>query len=317
MPLNSFPVSGKVYASDSSTSFPDVNVSLKNVTNNEEKTFITNSNGEFVFDLSDFNLGYSSGNTLKLKARLGSLYKEADLTVSGEYLTQNLTLGLDTDYMDFDMNLIKEELISFIRNSLEDPNSRGTQKTDVFIADGSTVKFELSESTAKNITFVMSGSSILSRYSNYYADYKDKYTLNKPVVYFITPPSNGTQVEIRYIYCTSSWVYPDVPQIDLNLDDYPRISIDINGMDISESTFNGLGNIIQGSFTASIYAQRKNQLDDLVTKLKELMLSNKKSFHYIDFVTLTSIGPSIGSPERGDKIIQRDMEFSFILKEES
>jgi len=291
-----------------------VKVYLRNATKNEENYAVTNDSGEFVFDLANFSNGYSSGDSLKLRAELGSFYKEESTTLSGDSWEQDLTLGLDTNYIKFDLLKMKEELIIWLRNNIEDRSSRLTNKTDVFTADGSTVEFNLSENNGKNVRWVSVGGAIQTRYEDYYVDYKDKTTLNSPKVYFLTPPSSGVQVEVNYDYGTDSWVYPDFPRTSLKTDDYPRMRADLSSLNVSEFSFGAGANSYAGTIEISVWAKSAYDVDDIVNELRWKLFNSKKSFRYIDLITPSSIGGLVSTPERGDKIVQRDCEYSIRLK---
>jgi hypothetical protein len=94
MPSLPFPVDGTVYEFDGTTAVANVKVICRNVTNNETLNTTTNSSGQFIFDLSYFTSGYSTGNEISLFASYGNYYKEAIFTVSGNSKTQDLTLNV-------------------------------------------------------------------------------------------------------------------------------------------------------------------------------------------------------------------------------
>ena len=87
-----FPLNGTVYDSDGITALANVKVICMNVTNNETQTYITNSSGQFMFDLANFTSGYLTGNEISLFASYGNYKDEVVWTVSGTDKTQNLTL---------------------------------------------------------------------------------------------------------------------------------------------------------------------------------------------------------------------------------
>jgi len=302
--LQPFPVSGKVYASDSSTPFPDVTVYLRNKTKNEEHTFITNSSGEFTFDLADFNFGYNTSDYLELRAEMGSLYKKETTTLSDESWEQDLTLGSSADFRRMNFNLFKEELIVFLRNNITDPQSRGTVKTDSFIGDGSTVKYELTEANAKNVFYVSVGGTVLTRNTDYYVDYKDKTTLNNPIVYILSPPSSSAIIDIKYRY-GSTWVYSDFPRLSLKINDYPRIKVDILSVRTEEFGLNADFNISDMLVELIVWSGNVNELDSIIKETRDKFLGSKKRFHFFKLIIPSTVGPMIPTPERGDKIVQR------------
>lgn len=315
MPLNQFAVSGHTYADDSSTPFPDVKVYLRNKTKNEENCITTDSSGEFVFNLANFNSGWSSGDSLELRAEIGNFYVDATTTISGDSWEQDLTLTAVNDFRRIDLNMIKEELITFARNNVSDPNSRGTDKIYADTADGSTVKFTLPDTTAKNVKFVRVGGTMKTRYSDYYVDYKDKSNLSKPIVYLLTPPSNGSLVEIKYRH-GESWIYPDFPRLELKESDYPRIKIDILSIRTEEFGLGALFNQSELMIEAIVWSNRTNQLEDVVKELRDNLMRNKKNFKLFKLIIPATIGPMIPSSDRGEKIIQRNCDYIIKLQPE-
>jgi len=315
MPIVPFPVSGKVYASNGTTPFPDVKVYLRNKTRNEEEYVTTNSSGEYFFDLGNFNSGWATGDSLELRAELGSFYKGTTTTLSGESWETTLTLTAVNNFRRIDLNMINEELVTHVRNNVSDPNSRGTDKTAIFTGDGSTVKFTLPETTAKNIKFVMVGSTMKTRYSDYYVDYKDKANLSKPVIYLLTPPADGTLVEIKYNY-GESWVYTDFPRLSLKNSDYPRIKIGILSVRTEEFGLGADFNISDMLVEVIVWSKRTNQLEDIVKEIRDNLMRNKKDFHFFKLIIPSTIGPMLPATERGDSIVQRNCDYIIKFKPE-
>jgi len=247
---------------------------------------------------------------------MGSLYDSENLTVSGDSIEQDLTLASSTSFRRVDFNLIKEELIIYLRNNISDPQERGNVKTDVFTGNGSTVKFQLTESSAKNIQYVKSGDSILSRYSQYYVDYKDKDTLTNPVIYLLTPPSSGALVEIKYTYSTSSWIYSDFPRVSLTVDNYPRIRVNILSMITEEFGLHADYNLSDMVVEVIVWAAGSNQLDQIVKDIRDSFIRNKKGFYFFNLIVPSTVSPMLSTPERGDKILQRNCDYMIKFKPE-
>ena len=310
MPLSPFPVTGKICASDGSTGFPDVEVKLINTTRYYYSTYTTESDGSFSFDLANIG-GYVSGDSLKIESSLGSFYVSSTGTVSGDgWNAGNLTLSssqLPLRIINF--NQIKEEIIIFLRNVVADPKNRLSAKTDLFTGNGSKVKFELTESTGKNIFYIKVGDTIMTPYTDYFVDYKDSSTLNNPVVYFITPPSNGTLIEVRYNYGNSSWIYSDYPRTNLTLEDYPRVKVDIISSRTEELGLGSSSNTSDMLIEIIVWSSGVNQTDNLIKEIRDSLIKNKKKFHFFNLIIPNTIGPLLNAPERGGKLVQRNMDF--------
>ena len=87
-----FPVSGIAYDYNSTTALSNVKVICRNITNNEALSVLTNSSGQYLFDLSNLTSGYSLGNEISLFVSYGNYYREVIFKISGSSKDQNLTL---------------------------------------------------------------------------------------------------------------------------------------------------------------------------------------------------------------------------------
>ena len=311
MALTTYNVSGKVYASDSSTPFPDVEVIVRNTTTNSEILDTTDSNGDYSIDLADLSGGYDNGDSLEITANLGSFYKQETATVNTGVgsTTQNLTLATGNKYEIIDLMLIKTELIEFLRNNITDPNSRLTSQTDTFSPNGSTVKFTLTKSTGKNIRYVAIDGTIKARYTDYYVEYKDSDSTSNPVIYFLTPPGDSTTLEVKYDYGTSAMIYGDVPQVETQLADYPRISIDVTTGTSREYGLNAESNVSDLMVSTTVWSEKIPQVEDLVSGIKKQIAKNKKNFYFFNLIVPLSLSPLIDSPERSNRMVQRTQDF--------
>jgi len=311
MALTTYNVSGKVYASDGSTAFPDVEVIVRNTTTNSEISDTTDSNGDYSVDLADLSGGYDNGDSLEITANLGSFYNQETATVNTGVgsTTQNLTLATGNKYEIIDLMLIKTELIEFLRNNITDPNSRLTSQTDTFSPNGSTVKFTLTKSTGKNIRYVAIDGTIKARYTDYYVEYKDSDSTSNPVIYFLTPPGDSTTLEVKYDYGTSAMIYGDVPQVETQLADYPRISIDVTTGTSREYGLNAESNVSDLMVSTTVWSEKIPQVEDLVSGIKKQIAKNKKNFYFFNLIVPLSLSPLIDSPERSNRMVQRTQDF--------
>jgi hypothetical protein len=92
MPATPFLTYGKVYDTDGTTAISNAYVLCKNVTNNESQSQLSDSSGDYSFDLANFTSGYSTGDEISLFVSYGSYYVEVVFTVSGAGKEQDLTL---------------------------------------------------------------------------------------------------------------------------------------------------------------------------------------------------------------------------------
>jgi len=308
--LTSYPITGIVYASDSTTPFPDVTVTIRNTTKNTWGKTTTENDGSFSIDLANFVGGYSNGDGLKIEAELGSFYQyttsTVDTSLSG--LDFSLTLTTETPNRIIEKSRLMEELTIFFRQRLTDPISRVNIETTTQSGTGSKVKFILPRVSINCINSILVNNTIQSNYTDYYVDYKDNNPNDFPIVYFLSPPSNLSIIEFTYQYGTT-WVYPDVPKIDLSLAGYPRVSIRELGFRTVEDGLGALGNITDILGSVDIYSSKESELQSLIEDVRTFILQNKKNFHYFKFITTQGIGPVLVSPSREERVLQQNLDF--------
>lgn len=311
--LNPYPITGVCYASDSSTPYPDVNVTLRNTTKNSSKTTTTESDGSFAFDLANFIGGYADGDSLKLEGTLGSFYKSTTLTVDTSLsgLDTTLTLAVEEATNIIDFYRLKEELIVFLRQKLSDPKKRGDIKTIALSGTGSKVKFALPDTNVKAIHHVLVGDVLKSNYTDYYVEYIDKFQLSNPYVYFLTPPADGALVEMTYKHgsAQAEWIYPDIPRPEISLDNYPRVSVRIVGIRTDEGGLHADSNLTDVLGSVVAWSGKENELNGIIQEVRTLIMQNKKKFHYFKLIVPQGTGSMISSAGREEKILQLNQDF--------
>lgn len=321
MPLASYPVNITIKASDGSTNFPGVNVTLRNTTTKESQSLISNSSGAANFDLDNFIFGYTNGDSLQVQARLGSFYQITTGTVDTGTGSTTFTLTLAAmnpgNIYLVDYLVIKEELVKFIRRMIPDPSSRVSTYTDTFTATANQIKFTLSKSTAKTVLTVLQNSVSLAEYTQYYVDYQDKNSLNNPILYLLTPASVSDSIEVKYTYADSDWVYPDYPRVDLKIDDYPRVMVDFLSATTTEFSLGASDNISEFVVSIIIWSKEMAQLFDLANQIRQLIMQNKKNFFFFYLIKPLNLSPPIASSDRAEKVIQVTQDFSIPLRVEA
>lgn len=308
--INPYPITGKVYASNGTTAYPGVNVTLRNLTKKSSETKTTESDGSFAFNLANFVGGYANGDSLKLEALIGSFYQYANLTVDTSLpgIDQSLTLAAETVNRIMDTYKLKEELIIFFRKKLIDPLSRGAIKTSTQSGTGNKVKFDMPDDDVKFIDCIYINGTLQTNYTDYYINYNDSLQLSNPVVYFLSPPANGAVVEIRYSYGTS-WIYPDTPRTDLSISSYPRANVNFISIRTMEDGLGSLGNITDILGSIAVWSIKENELTSIIKEARTLIMQNKKDFHYFKLIIPQSTGPVLVPPGREDKILQQNQDF--------
>jgi hypothetical protein len=311
MPIqNNFPISGVVYANGGVAPYYGVNVTLRNITQKNFQTKTTESDGSFSFNLANFVGGYSNGDSLKLEARLGSFYATANLTVDTGLpgIDTSLTLGAESIIDILDIQRLKEELIIFFRKNLVDPKSRDVAKTATLSGTGTKVKFDLPDKTVKFIDSITVDGVHKNNYADYYVNYNDTLSLSNPVVYFLSPPANGSIIEIKYYY-GPSWIFADIPRVDLKIDSYPRVNVKFLSFRTREDGLGALGNITDVLGSVQVWSASESELTSLINSARTLIMQNKKNFHYFIFIEPQGVSPVLVAPNREEKIITQSTDF--------
>lgn len=116
----------------------------------------------------------------------------------------------------------EEMLVEFLRVKLTDPAGRHSSSTQTFSGNDILVNFTLSPPAGllRCIEHVKIAGALQKKYIDYTFDYE----LNR-VTFMTAPPTGTNNVEIKYKYGTTSWIFPDKPLTSLTDISYPRISV--------------------------------------------------------------------------------------------
>lgn len=199
---------------------------------------------------------------------------------------------------------IKQELVVLLRNAdLISISDRGvTTQTDsgTFTA-ALTHTLGTSPTLCKNVRSVVVGGSTRV--------FGDDYTVNYTTGLITFTVAQTGAYTISYDTGNTDRIYPDFPQPHLKVSQFPRIAVDIIG---SSSNEFGIGaEVTQSEYTISVVCYDKDQTDveDLVSGVKSLIMSNKKNLYYSAFITPTNVGPLLVSEFGDNKILQRNQDF--------
>lgn len=313
--INQYPITGIVYSSNGTSPYSNVSVTLRNTSKKSYQTKTTESDGSFAFDLINFVGGYSNGDSLKLEARLGSFYKSATLTVDTGLAGIDQSLNLEAESVTdiLDIQRLKEELIIFFRKNLTDPKSRDVLKTVTLSGDGTKVKFDLPDKNVKYIDSVMVDGVYKTDYADYYVNFNDTLALSNPTVYFLSPPANGSIVEMTYHY-GSSWLFCDTPRADLKIESYPRVNVKFVSFRTREDGLGATGNITDVLGSVQVWSASESELTSLINSARTLIMQNKKNFHYFKFIEPSSVSPVLTAPNREEKIITQSQDFVILYR---
>jgi len=196
---------------------------------------------------------------------------------------------------------IKQEQANFLRNqNVFTITQRGvtTQTDSGTFSAAATHTLATNPTTCKNIRSVTRGSLLT---------YGEDYTVNFTTgVITFTVAQTGTYT---IIYDTGTdKIYPDFPRDDLTINSYPRIAIDILSAPIDALGIGGDSFISNVAMTIVVYDDNSDDLDAYIQTIKDLYVSNSKSFYYLKFIKPTLIGPTLNSPDKKDEIMQKNLD---------
>jgi len=202
-----------------------------------------------------------------------------------------------------DIPKIKSEQVDFLRNNnVFTISERGvtTDTQEDTLAAEDTITIALS--TVKNIRSITVGGTSKYLGTDWNADYKNAagclitFEADQTGAYVVTYDYGGDKI------------YPDFPRNDLTINSYPRIAIDVINAPIEPFGIGGDTFISNVAITIVAYANNSDDLDTYVQTIKDLYVSNSKSFYYLGFVKPTFIGPTINSADKKDEIMQKNLD---------
>lgn len=207
---------------------------------------------------------------------------------------------------------IKQEITVFIRNqdiiSTSDRGVTTSQDTGTFSGD-STHTLATNPTLCKNVRDVTVAGSLL--------DFGDDYTVNYTTgVISFTSPQTGAYV-INYDQGSTDKIYPDYPQPYLKLSQFPRIAVDVISGITREVELGTASNFTNYIVNIVCYDKDQDDVESIVSAVREDIIDNKKNFYYFPFIGPTALGPLIPSPFGQNKIFQRnqDCEIQFVYED--
>ena len=221
-----------------------------------------------------------------------------------------------TKMATIDFKKIKFEFLNFLRNSdILTLTQRGVATT----TDNGTFAADLTHTIAvtniKNIRSIVIGGTTLSYGKDYTVDLFFLDTTYKTKITF-TVAQTGVYV-ITYDFGTGDKIWDDFPRNDLTVSSYPRIGFDIISGTTREMGVGAMHTLSEVIISVVVYAGTKNEIEETLYNIRNVILSAKKDFYYIKFITPGDIGPMIMNPNPSQKIMQRNYDFYTRLKTEA
>ena len=198
---------------------------------------------------------------------------------------------------------LKKEFLYFLRNQdvISTVNRGVTSSTVTGVLTAST-SVSFPSTLVKNVRSIVVGGNTLS--------YGNDYTLNLVGTASATfsAAQSGAFTAV-YDYGSTDRVWDDYPQLQLKLSDTPRIGFDIISGDTREVELGAGSNQSDYVLSVSAYQNSIRGVENLISDIRQKVMQNKKSFHYIVFVTPKFTGPLLPSPVGENKIWQRNQDF--------
>ena len=216
-----------------------------------------------------------------------------------------IRLSSDINFQEENMNIthVKQELTDFLRNNdVLTITQRGvttTTQEDTLTAEDT---ITIDKTTVKNVRSITVGAVSKVLGTDWTVDYKHA---NGCVITF-EANQTGAYV-VTYDYGSDS-IFPDYPRDDLTINSYPRIAVDILSAPIDAFGIGGDTFISDVALTIVVYSNNSDDLDSYIQIIKDLIVSNAKTFYYLSFVKPILIGPTINSADKKDEIMQKNLD---------
>ena len=207
---------------------------------------------------------------------------------------------------------LKNELLGFLRNQdIISVATRGVT-TDTYAETLASASSALiNRINVKNIRSVTVAAVALSFGTDYTydLDFDDSGT-KKAKITFISAQTGA--LSVSYDYGSNDKIYPDYPKPYIKRSDFPRIGFDIIAGATREVEIGAGSNESRYTLSITGYSTKQTELEDLISDIREKLMSNKKNFFYVTFITPNVMGPLIPSPYGENKILQRNQDFDIM-----
>lgn len=202
---------------------------------------------------------------------------------------------------------IREEIVVFLRNSnIFTTTQRGVSTTtEEFDGDALETDFVLMNTPVRNVRSVTVGGVAQTLGTDYTVDY------STATVSFTSAPAGGTDnVDVQYDYGNTDKIFPDFPRTDLSITNFPRIGVDLIGV---ESEPGGFGNVVKNNidFTVVVYGLSTKDISDYISSIRQSFISNYNSLSFVSPVYPLRVGPVLkfDTTKGKDKIVQQNADF--------
>lgn len=210
---------------------------------------------------------------------------------------------------------IKEEMVIFLRNSdVFSVTTRGVTTTTNSGTWTANTSYLIAVTNIRNIRSITVDATPLTYGLDYQTDYYYNDAGTRKCKITLTTAQTGDFV-ITYDYGTDR-IFPDFPQSNLTINDFPRIVVDLISVETLEG---GMGNVHRNKifFTTIIYSTSKTEILNLMTSVRTKYINNITSFYYVGrWIRPISTGPMIVNDKGSNKVFQQNIDFEAPLNYE-
>lgn len=211
-----------------------------------------------------------------------------------------------------DYNKIKEELVVFLRNqNVFTIAQRGVTTGTATGALIASATITISASNVKNIRSVTIGALPFTYGSQYTVNYNYNGTC---VITLYAVQTDNYSVSYDY---GSDKIYSDFPRVDLSLNSYPRIAVDIIGDASNDVDIAGEIKETPISFAIYVYDFKVDDIDTYCKTIKEKFLTAQKSFYYLKYIRrVRTSNPQLYNIYGNSKLMFKSLDYLSIYNYE-
>jgi len=204
---------------------------------------------------------------------------------------------------------IEDELTHFLRNNLTDRQTRASNNTETFTADGTTTYFELTgdlDSKSRHKIMNVKSLTVAGVKKDYISDFDIGFRKESPIlgtVQFWNAPTSGT-ISINYDYLYS-FVYPEAPRVDLTSNAYPRISVQIFNVIPKDVAIGGHVTKFDIIIMLTVVDNKRDYVESTVQEIVNLFVREdvKHGFKTFDYIREPKMTPLIPNGEDPNDVV--------------
>jgi hypothetical protein len=219
-----------------------------------------------------------------------------------------------------DYQYIEDEILHFLRKNLTDRLARATLGTETFTATTGQQSYTLTgdlDTQNRHKIMYISSLTVNGVVKTIFKDFICGFRNDSPIlgkIYFTNPLTLGDVVIINY-YHTYSWIFTEMPRVDLTSKSYPRVSLNLNEDKIENASIGGLVQKHTISIIISVVDLTKNQVQNVIKQIKNLILVYNTQFSFQTFFYIIPNRVSKMeeySDDKNDIVFKQDIELQIM-----